>query len=386
MGFALINRGLDRLVRTRVSVLGRRLPAFQVCGYSGLAVAVALALTLVARRGLPAWPMLAVVAAACATFFALAFATKIVTGEEALVYYHHEIAVVVVAALFLALLRQPVLAYLDATLLGVGAFLAFGRIGCLMAGCCHGRPSAFGVCYRGEHAEIGLPRYFVGVRLFPIQAVESAWVACVVAGGAAMIWRGAPPGAAFAWYVIMYDLGRFTLEWARADLGRPYYGGFSEAQWISLILTLVISTMEVAGWLPFAAWHPLVAAALALSMATVALARKVRGGDGHRIVEPAHVEEIARALQAEAAEAPFGVPGRGPAVVTTSLGYRLSAGVTVAPDGTIWHWTLSTEGGPLRESSAEAFAAVFRRLWAGAGIEVVRGGRDDVVHFVARAE
>ena len=34
-----------------------------------------------------------------------------------------------------------VAAGLDAAVLGIGAFLAFGRIGCLNAGCCHGRPA-----------------------------------------------------------------------------------------------------------------------------------------------------------------------------------------------------------------------------------------------------
>ena len=32
--------------------------------------------------------------------------------------------------------------YLDATALGLGAFLACGRVGCTLAGCCHGRPAS----------------------------------------------------------------------------------------------------------------------------------------------------------------------------------------------------------------------------------------------------
>jgi hypothetical protein len=373
------NRFFDRLARTHLRVLGRPRPSFQVCGLTGLAVAVALALTLVARRGLPLWPMLAIALAACATFFVLAFATKIVTGEEALVYYHHEIAVVVVAALLLAALRQPVLAYLDATLLGVGAFLAFGRIGCLMAGCCHGRPSAFGVCYRDEHAEIGLPRYFVGVRLFPIQAVESGWVACLVIVGALMIWRGAAPGAAFAFYVVLYDLGRFLFEWVRADLGRPYYAGFSEAQWISLALTWLVTLLGIAGLLPFAAWHPIVALGLSAAIVGVSLARRARGDDAHRIAEPQHVDEVGRALLRAGAE-----PAGEPRVVTTALGYRLSAGMIDLPAGPVRHVTISASQGPLRETSAAAFARLFRQLWPEVGFELLRGARPDVAHLVAQ--
>jgi hypothetical protein len=374
-----LNRTLDVLVRTRMRVLGRAWPSFQVCGYTGLAVAVALALTLVGHRGLPLWPMLAVALAACATFFALAFATKIIKGEETLVYYHHEIAVVVVAALLLAALRQPVLAYLDATLLGVGAFLAFGRVGCLMAGCCHGRPSAFGVCYREEHSEIGLPRYFIGVRLFPIQAVESAWVACLVTAGAVMIWRGAEPGAALAFYVVLYDLGRFVFEWVRADLGRPYYAGFSEAQWISLALTWLITLLGIAGLLPFAWWHPAVALGVTVTIVIVTAARHARGGDAHRIEEPQHVDEIGRAL--------LSVRGTSAAeqrIVTTALGYRLSAGMADLPCGPIRHVTVSASQGPLRGASAAAFARLLRQLWPEADFELVPGGRANVVHLVAQ--
>ena len=70
------------------------------------------------------------------------------TGEERIIYYRHEIAVMVVAALLLWLLRQPLLPYLDVTILGIGMFLTCGRMGCFMVGCCHGRPHDWGVCYR----------------------------------------------------------------------------------------------------------------------------------------------------------------------------------------------------------------------------------------------
>src|SRR5262249_2645134 len=149
----------------------------------GLALAWVLALALVARRGLPLWPMAVVALAAMATFLALAAVTKVVTGEGRLVYYHPEVAGLAPAGLRLRLLERLVLAYLDAPILGVGAFLACGRIGCLLVGCCHGRPARFGVRYRAEHAAAGFTPYYVGVRLFPVQAVESLWVFLLVAVG-----------------------------------------------------------------------------------------------------------------------------------------------------------------------------------------------------------
>ena len=268
-----------------------------MCGVIGLALALILALALTARRGLSLWMMLGISLAAVITFLGLSLAVKGVTGRETLVYYYDEFAVFLAANGLLHLLRQPVLAYLDATLLGVGAFLACGRVGCLLVGCCHGRPGAWGVCYREEHAQAGFSPYLVGVHLFPIQAVEAIWVAGVVIIGAGMVWNGAPPGAGLAWYGVAYGLGRFVFEFFRGDPLRPYYAGFSEAQWISLLQLTGISVAEATGQLPFQAWHLAAAAILAGILLILFLLRRVPVFARQRLLQPRHVYEIARTLK-----------------------------------------------------------------------------------------
>src|SRR5207302_11504495 len=135
----VFNSTLDRLVRPEIHVLKWPWPTLQVCGYTGLALAILLSLALVIYQSLSLWIMISIILGAVFTFFAQAIITKMIIGEEDLVYYHHEIAVLSMAALFLWIIRQPILPYLVATLLGVGIFLACGRVGCLMVGCCHGR-------------------------------------------------------------------------------------------------------------------------------------------------------------------------------------------------------------------------------------------------------
>ena len=49
--------------------------------------------------------------------------TKIIIGEERLIYYHHEIAIVLAVTMVLWLLDQPILPYLDITILRIGTFL-----------------------------------------------------------------------------------------------------------------------------------------------------------------------------------------------------------------------------------------------------------------------
>jgi hypothetical protein len=170
--------------------LGKPFPAYQVCGYTGFIVGLMQSLVLIKLAALSNFVLLGITGVVILTFYGLVAATKIITGEEQIIYYHHEIAVMAMLALFLRLTRQPLLPYLDVGILGIGMFLAFGRVGCLMVGCCHGRPYKFGVCYRPEHAKEGFPDSLVGMRLFPIQAVESMFVLGVLLLGDVLVARG----------------------------------------------------------------------------------------------------------------------------------------------------------------------------------------------------
>lgn len=371
-----LGRALDALVRPRVRALGRSLPAFQLCGYTGLAAAVALSTGLVAGQGLALWPIGAVILSSVATFFALAMATKVITGQERLIYYHHEIAVLLVTMLLLRALGQPVLPYLDATLLGVGAFLVCGRVGCLMVGCCHGRPHRWGVCYRAEHAAAGFTPWYVGVRLFPIQAVESLWVLGVVLVGVAMVRGGSPPGAALGWYVVAYDVGRFGFEFVRGDPDRGYLRGFSEAQWTSVLLVLVVVAAERAGALPRAPWHEAAAAGMLLWMGVAAL-RQRRPTARPRLLNPRHVREIATLIprleaQADAPEV---------RVAATSLGVQLSVGG--GAEGAARYTLSSRRGGLDREAAATLAECILQMRHPGSPAELVEG-RPGIFHLLVR--
>ncbi|MEA2512198.1 MAG: phosphatidylglycerol---prolipoprotein diacylglyceryl transferase, partial [Thermomicrobiales bacterium] len=202
-----VNRACDRAVRTTVNVRGRNWAAFRVCGVVGFALAVALGGWLAVHQQLSAGVLGVLALGAALTFFALAFGAKVLTGQERLVYYHHELAIFAVSTLILTAIGRPVLPYLDLTALGVGTFLACGRIGCFLAGCCHGRPSRCGVAYGNDHVAIGFPAPLASVRLLPVQLVEAIWAAAAVALGTALVVHQAAPGAAWCSYVVLYDLG-----------------------------------------------------------------------------------------------------------------------------------------------------------------------------------
>ena len=386
-----INHRLDRFVRPRISVLDKPVPSFQACGYAGLTLAILLSIALVAHLGLSPAVLAVITIGAVVTFFALAMLTKIITGEERIIYYHHEIAVILVTASLLRSMGQPILPYLDVTILAVGTFLFCGRIGCLMVGCCHGRLHLWGVRYAEEHAAEGFDSCYVGARLFPIQAVESLWVFFTVTAGCLIVLTHSAPGEAFAWYVVAYDAGRFGFEFLRGDSDRRYLLGFSEPQWISFGLLCLVVWAELAGLLTYHPWHAAVAAAMGLVMIAVFLIRRYRRSSEHRLLTPKHVKAVAEALErlSFALSEGTGLMRQGftQAVIPyecTPLGIRISASRVESHEGAAYLYALSSEKEAMTRQEAAALAEVILRLkYAGEPHELIAGNRG-VFHLLVR--
>lgn len=278
-----LNIYLDRLAHASLFMGQRSWSAFRLCAFVGLFSASALCAWLAFYKGLPVWVEAAVALAALSVFYLLAMSVKVIGGKERLTYYHHQIAFLLSVALLLKLMDQPVLPFLDISMLGLGLLMACGRLGCLMVGCCHGKPAPLGITYCAEHAAAGVSRCYVGVRLFPVQAVEAAWVLCVVSVGVALVLEGSADGTALSWYVVAYALGRFVLEFARGDAGRPYLYGFSEAQWTSLLLVSATLCAALSGLLVFRLWHIGASVLISLTMIVVALQRRLRKTERQRV-------------------------------------------------------------------------------------------------------
>ncbi len=329
-------------VPERIVLRGRALAPFRVSGLAGLVAAVGVALSLSAARHLSIAVELALIATAIAVFLGLALATKAVTGRETLIYYHHEIAVLAAVAGVAAVLGAPVLAHLDVTAAGLGAFLVLGRLGCLLVGCCHGRPARHGLVYGPGHADDGFPAYLVGVPLVPVQAIEAVAAATLVA---VCVWVvPSTPGSAFATYVTGYALVRFGLELLRGDPVRRYLHGLSEAQWTSLALVGVMVALAGLGLVPGLAEHLAAWATLGLAALIVAKA------PSSSVLHPRHVRELATRFPASRA-------GR-PVLTETSQGVRLSTGAVAG----VTHYTMTRPGRPLREAEAAELARLISWL------------------------
>lgn len=112
----------------------------------------------------------------------------------------------------------------------------FGRIGCFFAGCCYGieTTSLFGIVFpEGSLAP-------AGVRLVPTQLMCSVFDFALFFF---LIWlvkkkKDLFEGEVAIWYLMLYCIGRFVIEFYRGDLIRGGFDGFSTSQIISLIMFL----------------------------------------------------------------------------------------------------------------------------------------------------
>ena len=207
-----------------------------------------------------------------------------------IVFYEKAVIALASTALVLAILRAPIMAGLDIAMIGVGSFLAIGRLGCFCVACCHGKRARVGVRYRWHHAAGGFPARWIGMTLFPIQLVDSVASASAVAVATVVQLSPHEAGIPLAVYVCMYGACRFAIELARGDDLRRYLAGVSEAQWTAL-LTIASIAMYRSRW-----WVVAVAIALTAATIIIALARRSERFQHVWLTSARHLAEIDRVL------------------------------------------------------------------------------------------
>ena len=124
--------------------------------------------------------------------------------------------------------------YFDLVMPSIALAQGFGRLGCLMAGCCYGveTDSWFHIIF---HDSSYGPN---GVALVPTQIISSA---LNFLHFFFLIWfarKRRPAGQVAGLYLTCYSIGRFILEFYRGDLERGSVGVFSTSQFISLFLVV----------------------------------------------------------------------------------------------------------------------------------------------------
>jgi phosphatidylglycerol:prolipoprotein diacylglycerol transferase len=168
-------------------------------------------------------------------FFAALF------GE--MVFYGGLLGGVVGAFLYCRKFKVAFLATADLIAPAIPVGHAFGRIACLLGGCCYGQPVSAGHLFAVVYPErtdglesVAAP---AGVPLLAVPAIEAGAnlliAAIVLLFGLRAAKRGrGGSGRCLALYGLLYGVVRFALEFFRGDEVRGGFGGLSTSQIISI--------------------------------------------------------------------------------------------------------------------------------------------------------
>ncbi len=153
------------------------------------------------------------------------------------VFYGGLILAVAASFWYLARHKMPLWATCDVFAPGIALGHAVGRLGCLFAGCCYGRPTTmpWGIVFSDPFAAsyVGTP---LGVPLQPTQIYESVGELIILAILLVGERRGKSfDGRTFWVWVLLYGILRFVVEFFRGD-ERGSLLGLSTSQFISLVL------------------------------------------------------------------------------------------------------------------------------------------------------
>ena len=145
-------------------------------------------------------------------------------------------AALLVSVPLLRILHLSIPAFWDVAIFTMLVGMVFTRIGCLLNGCCAGRPS------RGWFGFYLPNRDGIWEKRIPTQALEAGW-AVILISIAVAVRRSMPfPGALFLLLSLGYAAGRLLMEFARER--KPKASGLSIAHVISIVITLLsVSTL-----------------------------------------------------------------------------------------------------------------------------------------------
>lgn len=137
-----------------------------------------------------------------------------------LVYYGGLIGAALGTIGFARWKRLPLWRLADVLAPSIALGQAFGRLGCLMNGCCYGKPATlpWAIEYPADHATHG-------IAVHPTQVYESLLSAGLYVALAQLYRHRRFEGQVFAVYLLAYAILRTAVELFRGDYGMRYLGG-----------------------------------------------------------------------------------------------------------------------------------------------------------------
>ena len=156
--------------------------------------------------------------------------------QGGLVFWGGPIAVIPFAIWYARKHKMPVWRLLDVLTPGLVIAHMFGRFGCLMAGCCYGKPTgtSFGIVLYSDLVE----RHLQGIPLHPTQLYEAVSLFLLFIGLIAVYKRRLFDGQVAITYLMAYSVIRSLIEIFRGDIVRGFVidDVISTSQFISILI------------------------------------------------------------------------------------------------------------------------------------------------------
>jgi phosphatidylglycerol:prolipoprotein diacylglycerol transferase len=155
-------------------------------------------------------------------------------------YYGGLLLAIGAAALCIIKKRLPALAMADLAAPGIALGQAIGRLGCLSAGCCYGKPTRmpWGIVSRNQYSydNIGVP---LNAALHPTQIYDLIGALCLFIFLTKRLSHKHAGGQILLEYLGLYGCLRFFIEFFRDDdRGFVLYGLLSTSQLIAILTVL----------------------------------------------------------------------------------------------------------------------------------------------------
>ena len=155
-----------------------------------------------------------------------------------LVFYGGLIGASLAACIYARLRNLPLWKLADILSPSIPLGHAFGRVGCLMTGCCYGKPTAlpWAIHFPAEH-------WTGGVGVHPTQIYESLLNLCLYGGLAWLFRRKRFDGQIFSAYLMSYAILRAAVELFRGDYPKHYIGGVVTIGQISSLAVFAVGAL-----------------------------------------------------------------------------------------------------------------------------------------------
>jgi phosphatidylglycerol:prolipoprotein diacylglycerol transferase len=153
------------------------------------------------------------------------------------VFYGGLIAAVLTAMFYMWRHRMPIWPVSDVFAPGIALGHVVGRLGCLFAGCCFGKPTSvpWAITFHNDYAyrNVGTT---LNTPLHPTQLYEAGAELFILGILLFLERRGRPFGGRTFWsYMLLYGISRFIIEFYRGD-SRGAIGMLSTSQFVSVLI------------------------------------------------------------------------------------------------------------------------------------------------------